>query len=102
MSYRPTNASFRNLLRVAAILAASLLAIAAKPAPKQAAQLPKERYLSPLEMASSPDGSLLYVVCQDSDEVRIVESESGRVAGAIKVGRVPRGLTLSHDGRRLY
>lgn len=53
-------------------------------------------------MAFSPDGNLLYVVCQDSDEVRIVEIPSGRIAGSIKVGHVPRGLALSHDGLRLY
>ena len=46
----------------------ALLAMAAMPAAKQSAATLKERYLSPLEMAVSPDGHLLYVVCQDSDE----------------------------------
>jgi len=102
VSSRPTNASFLNLLRIGGILTISLLAIAAKPASKQSAQLPKERYLSPLEMALSPDGRLLYVVCQDSDEVRIVEIASSKVVATVKVGHVPRGLVLSRDGRRLY
>ena len=102
MSFRSTNTSFRHFLRIAGVLAVSLLAIAAKPAPKESPQLPKEHYLSPIEMAFSPDGRLLYVVCQDSDEVRIVEIPSGKVVATIKVGHIPRGLTLSRDGRRLY
>ena len=80
----------------------ALLAIAAKPAGKQSAALPKERYLSPLEMVSSPDGRLLYVVCQDSDEVRVVDVQSSKVISSIAVGRMPRGIAMSPDGRRLY
>ena len=63
---------------------------------------PRERYLSPLEIALSPDGRLLYVVCQDSDEVRVVDIASGQVSHKIPVGRVPRGIALSPDGSRLY
>ena len=65
--------SFRMMARVVAIFSVALLAIAAKPAAKQSGALPKERYLSPIEMALSLDGRLLYVVCQDSDEVREVD-----------------------------
>ena len=64
--------------------------------------MPKERYLSPLEIAFSPDGRLLYVVCQDSDEVRVVEVASGKLIKAIPVGHVPRGIALSPTARRLY
>jgi YVTN family beta-propeller protein len=53
-------------------------------------------------MASSPDGRLLYVVCQDSDEVRVIDVQSSDVVGTIKVGHVPRGVVLSPDGSRLY
>src|ERR1039458_7498606 len=72
-------ASSRLLARVAVILAVALVAIAAKPAAKPSAALTRERYLSPLEMAFSPDGRLLYVVCQDSDEVRVVDTQSSKV-----------------------
>ncbi len=91
-----------NLLRVLGVLAVAMLAIAAQPAPKQAPTLPKEHYLSPIEMEFSPDGQLLYVVCQDSDEVRLVETKSGKVAASIQVGHVPRGIAISRDGNRLY
>jgi len=86
---------------VVSILAVTLLAIAAKPAQKPAA-FTKQRYLSPLELALSPDGRLLYVVCQESDEVRVVDTQSNHVAGTIPVGHVPRGIAQSTDGTRLY
>jgi YVTN family beta-propeller protein len=90
------------MARILAILAVSLLAIAAKPAAEQSGALPKERYLSPIEMAFSPDGRALYVVCQDSDEVRVVDAQSGKVAGSVQVGHAPRGIAMSPDGRQLY
>src|SRR5579872_6624409 len=97
-----SGASFRAMMQVVAILAVALLAVAAKPAGKQSATMLKERYLSPLEVASSLDGRVLYVVCQDSDEVRIVHVQSRKVIGSIAVGRMPRGIALSPDGRQLY
>jgi YVTN family beta-propeller protein len=90
------------MLQVAAIFAVALLAIAAKPAPRQPASARKERYLSPIEMALSLDGHLLYVVCQDSDEVRVVDAQSSKVVGIVPVGRAPRGIAASSDGRQLY
>src|ERR1700751_2228970 len=98
----PSPSSFPLMARVAGIVAVALLAIAAQSARKQAATLPRERYLSPIEMAFSKDGRELYVVCQDSDEVRVIEIPSGQVSLKIPVGRVPRGIALSPDGRRLY
>jgi YVTN family beta-propeller protein len=97
-----SHAAFRQLPKLAGILAVTLLAIAAKPASNQSGALVKERYLSPIEMAFSPDGHSLYVVCQDSDEVRVVDPDSAKVIGSIHVGHVPRGIALSPDGRRLY
>jgi YVTN family beta-propeller protein len=87
--------------RVAAILAAALIGIAAQPAAKQAPAL-RERYLSPIEMTFSPDGNLLYVVCEGSDEVRVVNVQSGKVENTIAVGHVPRGIATSPDGHFLY
>src|SRR5215468_4671117 len=90
------------LPKLVGILAIALLAIAAKPAPNRSSTPVKERYLSPLEMAFSPDGHLLYVVCQDSDEIRVVDPESGSVLSSIHVGHIPRGIALSPDARRAY
>jgi len=90
------------MVNLAAIFAVALLAIAAKPAAKSSVAIAKERYLSPLEIASSPDGRLLYVVCQDSDEVRVVDVQSSKVIGSVQVGHMPRGIALSPDGHQLY
>ncbi|HEV3512674.1 MAG TPA: beta-propeller fold lactonase family protein [Candidatus Sulfotelmatobacter sp.] len=94
-------AIFRITAKIAAFFTVALLAIAAPAAPQQSA-LSREHYLSPIEIASSPDGRLLYVACQDSDEVRVVDVHSSKVVAAIKVGHVPRDLALSSDGSRLY
>ena len=97
-----SGASFRLMAKVVAIVAVALLAVAAKPAGRQAGTIAKERYLSPLEMVSSLDGRLLYVVCQDSDEVRVVDVQSRKVIGSVAVGHMPRGIASSPDGRQLY
>lgn len=102
ISFQISHAAFRQLPKLVGILAVTLLAIAAKPASNQSGALVKERYLSPIEMTFSPDGHWLYVVCQDSDEVRVVDPASAKVVGSIHVGHVPRGIALSPDGRRLY
>ena len=97
-----SSTSVRRILKVVAVFAIALFAIAARPASNQSTRISKERYLSPIEMASSLDGRLLYVVCQDSDEVRVVDLQSGRVISRVAVGHMPRGIALSPDGRRLY
>src|ERR1035438_8399453 len=79
-----------------------LLASAAKPASPQSEAAIHLRYLSPIEMALSPDGRFLYVVCQASDELRIVDLGSGKVVSTVPVGHVPRGIMLSPDGRQIY
>jgi len=97
-----SHSAFQRVLKLVSILAIALLAIAAKPVPNQATALVKEKYLSPIETAFSADGRLLYVVCQDSDEIRILDTGSDVVLGAIHVGHVPRGIALSPDGQKLY
>jgi YVTN family beta-propeller protein len=61
-----------------------------------------DRYLSPGEMAVSNDGRWLYVVCERSDELLVVDTESSKVRKRVNVGHVPRGLALSRDGKRVY
>jgi YVTN family beta-propeller protein len=59
-------------------------------------------YASPLELLFSPDGTRLYVLCQHSEEVRILDASSYATIKTIAVGRVPRGIALSAKGDRLY
>jgi YVTN family beta-propeller protein len=61
-----------------------------------------EEYASPLEVLLSPDGARLYVLCQQSEEVRVLDADSYAVIASIPVGRVPRGFSVSPDGMRLF
>jgi len=60
------------------------------------------RYLSPREMVLSLDGRWLYVMCESSDEVRVVATQHGNVVKTVAVGHEPRGIVLSSDGTHLY
>ena len=102
MSLAANNRSGLLAAKIVGVFTVALLAIAAKPAPRQSPGLPKQRYLSPLEMALSPDGTRLYVVCQESDEVRVVDLNSRKVIGIVPVGHTPRGIAATPDGSRLY
>src|SRR3569833_545133 len=59
-------------------------------------------YASPLELLLSGSGSQLYVLCQQSGEVRVLDASTYEEIRRINVGRVPRGFSLSTDGHRLY
>ncbi len=59
-------------------------------------------YASPLEVLLSPDETRLYVLCQGSEEIRVLNTASYAVIGKVTVGRVPRGFSLSADGSRLF
>ncbi len=59
-------------------------------------------YASPVELLFSPDGARLYVLCQQSDEVRVLDAKSDAAIKSITVGRVPRGFSLSASGDRLF
>ncbi|MGA9069542.1 MAG: beta-propeller fold lactonase family protein, partial [Terracidiphilus sp.] len=70
--------------------------------PVRADESDTQNYASPLEVLLSPDGARLYVLCQQSGEVRVLDAASYAVIKTISVGRVPRGFSLSHDGARLF
>ena len=59
-------------------------------------------YASPLEVLLSPDGARLYVLCQQSEEIRVLDAATYATIKNIPVGRVPRGFSLSPDGARLF
>jgi YVTN family beta-propeller protein len=59
-------------------------------------------YASPLELLFSPDGARLYVLCQQSQEVRVLDAATFATIKSIAVGGVPRGISLSAKGDRLY
>ena len=59
-------------------------------------------YDSPLEVLVSFDGARLYVLCQQSETVRVLDATTYASIKTIAVGRVPRGIAFSPSGDRLY
>jgi YVTN family beta-propeller protein len=87
----------------AAVLAVALLLVAfSSDRTVQASAADAVDYASPIEVLLSPDGARLYVLCQGSEEVRVLDAVSYAVIKNIAVGRVPRGFSLSPDGARLF
>jgi YVTN family beta-propeller protein len=86
-----------------ATLALALLSVALRTDhPVRAAEADDANYASPLEVLLSPDGARLYVLCQQSEEVRVLDAATYAVLKTIAVGNVPRGFSLSPDGARLF
>ncbi len=59
-------------------------------------------YASPLEVLLAPDGSRLYVLCQGSEDIRVLDTQNFAVIKTIPVGAIPRGFSFSPDGAKLY
>lgn len=59
-------------------------------------------YASPLELLFSPDGKRLYVLCEGTDEIRVLDGNTYAPIKRIAVGHWPRGMGLSASGERLY
>jgi YVTN family beta-propeller protein len=92
----------RLIAKLVTVLSVALFAFSARPAPQPPSATLRERYLSPIEMVLSADGRVIYVVCQDSNEVRVVDAASNKVVGIEAVGRSPRGIVVSPDGTKIY
>jgi YVTN family beta-propeller protein len=61
-----------------------------------------EPYRSPLALAVSPDGQLLYAADRTAECVAVVDLAAGKWLADIAVGGEPWGLALSADGQTLY
>lgn len=59
-------------------------------------------YQSPTELVLSPDGARLYVVCEGSHSLAVVDLNRRTVIGRVPVGERPKGIALSPDGQTLY
>lgn len=96
----------RNSALSAGIGAACLLAFVLGPARTGKAQAPSaaqaDHYLTPVAEKLSPDGTRIYVVCEDDDSVLAVDVKTQRVVGKAKVGHKPKDLAVSPDGKILY
>jgi YVTN family beta-propeller protein len=69
-------------------------------------KLPKEKeapqYKTPLNIALRPDGKELYVACEASHTVIVVDAARRRKIAEIPAGGHPTDVTFSPDGRRAY
>ena len=92
----------RIALTVGAAAFAMLLLSAALPPAQAGAPSADGKYLSPSEMASSPDGRFLYVVCERSDELLVLSAKDFAILQRIRVGHIPRTVAVSRDGRRVF
>ena len=59
-------------------------------------------YKTPLNLALSPDGSELYVACEASNTVVIVDVAAREAVSEIATGGQPTDVTFSPDGLRAY
>jgi len=61
-----------------------------------------DQYKSPIQLAISKDGQRLFVTCENSNEVLVIDIRENRVIQNIKVGKHPFGVTLDPDEKKLY
>ncbi len=59
-------------------------------------------YKNPINLALSPDGKELYVVCESSDSVVVIDTAVQRNVAEISVGRQPNDVTFHPNGRFAY
>lgn len=68
--------------------------------PRQTAEVPQ--YKTPLNLALSPDGEELYVACEASDSVIIVDIRFQKKVAEIKTGGQPTDVTFHPNGKLAY
>lgn len=66
------------------------------------AKLVNENYYSPLNMAVSSDGKILYVVAQDFNTLLVADTEKGKVLKKIAVGNKPHSVILDKENKTAY
>lgn len=78
-------------------------AVAAIAHPKVAPTIEVEtRYKTPLNLAFRPDGRELYVACEASYSVVVIDPAARKTIAEIPVGGLPQDVTFSPAGQRAY
>jgi YVTN family beta-propeller protein len=67
-----------------------------------AADSPRGRFPSPIEVVASADGGRVYILCEGTGEVAVYDTQRAAIVRRIPVGRVPKGLSLAPGRKRLY
>jgi YVTN family beta-propeller protein len=65
-------------------------------------RLSDEDYLSPLDLAVSPDGQRLYVTAEEGGVLLVVDPTERRVREAIQIGTQPHKVILAGNGKTAY
>jgi len=66
------------------------------------AQAAAIEYKTPFNLTVSADGRRLFVACEASDSLMVVDTPTRTVVADIPVGNLPHGVCLSPDGKRAY
>jgi len=66
------------------------------------ARLVNTTYLSPFNLAVSPDGDKLYIIAQEGDVLLVVDSRSDQVLDKIPVGKHPHSVVLNRTGNTAF
>ncbi|MEN8124665.1 MAG: beta-propeller fold lactonase family protein [Bacteroidota bacterium] len=69
---------------------------------KWVSKMVNEDYYSPFNMVVSNDGSRLYVIAQDINELMVVDTENENVLNKINVGVHPHSVILNKSGKIAY
>jgi len=69
---------------------------------KLISRLVNAKYFSPFNMAVSKDGSTIFVVAQEANELLVVDSKNNSVTNKIKVGEYPHSVILNDAGKIAY
>ena len=61
-----------------------------------------EDYLSPYNMAVSPDGSRLFVIAQEGNALLVIDTQTNEVIDKIAVGEKPHSVLINNDGNTVF
>ncbi len=59
-------------------------------------------YKTPFNLVVSPDGERLFVACEASGSLVVIDTTTRAVVAEVAVGQLPHGVCLSPDGARAY
>jgi len=66
------------------------------------AKLINEDYISPFNIAVSPDGNRLYVIAQEGNALLVVDPAENQVLNKIMVGEKPHSVVVNHAGETAF
>jgi YVTN family beta-propeller protein len=70
--------------------------------PPPTAQAPEPAYKNPLNLALTPDGKELWVACEASASVAVIDTASRRRVAEFPVGGQPNDVCFTPDGKRAF